>query len=108
MRSGGKNSAGCNPDRHPVLLGIKFENSLVQERLTKRMTSLTKECIGRGMKPVLQIGNIHLGVIGREIVLINLMRGFIFKIVRGAELDCVVTEVFASMGTVEIECVLLR
>jgi len=88
-------------------VGVELEHGLVEEGLSERVTALTEKSIGRCMELVLQVGEVDVGFVVLEVVLVNLMGGLIIQILERVDLGGVVEQLLVVLRAVEIKGVVV-
>lgn len=104
---GREDTPGRNPDRHAIVVGVELEDGLVEEGLSKWVTALTEQGISRCVELVLQIRQVHVALVVRDVVLGNFMGRLIIEILKRVDLRGVVEQILAVLAAVEIEGVVV-
>ncbi|MBL8071988.1 MAG: hypothetical protein JNM35_12930 [Nitrospira sp.] len=88
-------------------MGVELEDGLVEEGLSKWVTALTEQGISRCVELVLQIRQVHVALVVRDVVLGNFMGRLIIEILKRVDLRGVVEQILAVLAAVEIEGVVV-
>ena len=84
-------------------MGVELEDGLVEEGLSKWVTAPTEQGISRCVELVLQIRQVHVALVVRDVVLGNFMGRLIIEILKRVDLRGVVEQILAVLAAVEIE-----